>query len=107
MTNKNTIKEPELFVNDHHGIYMGQIAWQQLSERYKKQAKKVLSKDDISSLENGPDDEFYFEACDNLTNVEFHTPTGQRLFINYAEGGMWILSKYFLRSKQANEFFGN
>lgn len=107
MKNKHTITQPELFVDDHHGQYMGQIAWQQLAERYKKQAINTLSGEDIKSLENGPDDEFHFEACDNLTNVLFHTPTGQQFYIQYAEGGMWILSKYFLRSKQANEFFGN
>ncbi len=106
-TNKNTITSPELFVDDHHGQYMGQIAWQILADRYKKQAKKHLSEDTIKSLEIGPDDEFHFDACYNLTNVQFHTPTGQKFYINYAEGGMWILSACFLRSKAASEFFDN
>ncbi len=107
MTNKHTITEPELFIDDNRGQYMGQEAWRCLAERYKKQAKKVLSAEDIESLEAGPENEWHFEACDNLTKVEFSTPTGQKFYIQYAEGGMWILSKYFLRSKQANEFFGN
>jgi len=105
--NKNTITEPQLFVDDHHGQYMGQIAWQQLAEFYKKQALKVLSAETVKSLEDGPEDEWHFDACDSLTNLEFKSPTGQKLFIQYAEGGIWILPACFLRSKAANEFFGN
>lgn len=104
---KNTITEPQLFVDDHHGQYMGQIAWEQLAERYKKQAAKVLSAEDIKSIENGPEDEWHCEAMDNFTRIEFHTPTGQKFYIDYAEGGMWVLSASFLRSKAASEFFGN
>lgn len=105
--NKNTIVEPELFVDDHHGIYMGRIAYQQLNSYYMDQAKKQLSQDDIDSLNEGPDNEFYDESCDNLTNVTFKTPTGQKFNIQYAEGGMWLIPACFMRSKAANEFFGN
>lgn len=101
-----TIKKPELFVDDHHGQYMGQIAWKQLADRYKKQAAKQLSKEDITSLEEGPENQFHFEACDNFTNVTFKTETGQKLYINYAEGGMWIIPACFLRSKESEHFFG-
>jgi hypothetical protein len=104
---KNTITEPELFVDDHHGQYMGKIAWEQLAERYKVQAKIALSDEDIKCIEAGPDDEFHCDAMDNFTNVEFRTETGQKFFIQYAEGGMWVLSACFLRSKAASEFFGN
>jgi len=106
-TNRNTMTQPELFVDDHHGQYMGQIAWQQLADRYKKQAVKVLSAETIKSLENGPDDEWHMEACDSFTEVEFKTPSGQKFFINYAEGGIWVLPACFLRSKAVNDFFGN
>jgi hypothetical protein len=106
-TSKSTILSPELFVDNHHGQYMGQIAWQQLADFYKKQALKVLSAETVASLEAGPDDEWHFEACDNLTNVAFKSPTGQKLSIQYAEGGMWIIPACFYRSKEANEFFGN
>lgn len=89
--NKQTITEPELFVDDHHGQYMGQIAWQQLAERYKSQARKVLPKKTIEEIEKGPDAEWHFETCLSFTEVEFHTPTGQKFRIEYAEGAMWII----------------
>lgn len=100
------IKEPELFIDDHHGIYMGQSAWKHLAERYKKQAKKVLSKETIESLEVGPDDEWYYDACDSLTRVIFKTETGQKVNIDYAEGGMWVIPHCFLRTNAASDFFG-
>ena len=106
-TNKNTITQPELFVDDHHGRYMGQIAWQQLADFYKQQALKVLSAETIASLEAGPQDEWHCDACDRLMDVEFKSATGQKLYLTYAEGGIWVISACFLRSKQAHEFFGN
>lgn len=101
------ITEPELFIDDHHGIYMGQLAWRHLAERYKKQARRKLSKETIESLEAGPDDEWHFDACDSFTNVEFKTETGQKFNIQYAEGGMWAIPFCFMRTNAANDFFGN
>jgi hypothetical protein len=106
-TTKKTILQPELLVDDHHGQYMGQLAWQYLADRYKKQAAKVLSAETIKSLENGPEDEWHFEACDSLTNVEFKTETGQKVTIQNAEGGIWAIPACFMRSKAANNFFGS
>lgn len=104
-TTKNTIIEPSLFVDDHHGQYMGKIAFEQLADYYKNQAIKQMSKDDITSIQNN-EDEFYCEACDSLTNVTFKTPTGQKLSLHYAEGGIWMIPNCFLRSKKAQDFFG-
>lgn len=97
--------EPELMSDDHNGRYMGQHVWKTLAERYKIQARTKLSAEDIASLEAGPDDEFYDEACDNLTNVNFRTETGQKFTIQYAEGGMWAIPACF-RGEKAEKFFG-
>lgn len=99
------ITSPELFVDDHHGQYMGQLAWQYLADEYKEQARKVLSAEDIASLEAGPDDEFYFDACDALTRVTFMYE-GQEVGIQYAEGGMWIIPESFYGTPESEEFFG-
>lgn len=107
MKTSKTMRQPELFVDDHHGQFMGQIAWQQLAERYKLQAKKVLSQEDVKAIEDGPDNEWHHEALTMFTTIEFKTPTGQKFHIDYAEGGMWVLPACFLSSKAANEFFGN
>jgi len=102
---KTKFKTPELFIDDHHGVYMGQIAWSQLANQYKLQAKKVLSEATIKDLEN-VESEFHCDACDQLTNVKFKTPTGQQWSLQYAEGGMWAIPQCFYRTKEANNFFG-
>jgi hypothetical protein len=96
--------EPDLFVDDHHGIYMGQIAWQQLAERYKDQARKQLSAEDIKSIEAGPDDEWHFEAMTNLENMTFVTETGQKWELSYREGGIWAVPACY-RGKKREDFF--
>ena len=105
--NQNTITEPILLVDDHHGIYMGKFAWESLAERYKKQAIaqgfNQEYQSDISNIEN----EFYCDACDMLTGITFKTPSGQRFWITYSDGGMWIISLYVLRSKQFKDFLSN
>jgi len=101
------LTEPELFVDDHAGIYLGQTAFNQLAPRYKNQAIKQMSKDDIESISEGPDNEFYYDACDSFTQVVFKSPTGQKMNIQYAEGGLWLIPFCFLRTKQASEFFGS
>lgn len=104
-TSKNTIVEPELFVDDHHGQYMGELAYEYLNARYKAQVKKQLSDFDIEAIQD-TDSEFYYDAVNNFTNVVFKTNTGQKFNIQFAEGGLWIIPFCFMRSKKANEFFG-
>jgi hypothetical protein len=105
--NQNTITEPILLVDDHHGIYMGKFAWEILADRYKKQAIAQgfdeQFQSDISNVEN----EFYCDACDKLTSITFKTPSRQRFRIIYSDGGMWIISLYVMRSKQYKDFFNN
>jgi hypothetical protein len=103
---ENKMKQPELFVDDHHGVYMGQIAWKQLASKFKKQARKALSKETIKSLEDGPESVWYCDACDEFTNIVFRLETGQKIQIQYADGGMWVIPFCFLRTKAANDFFG-
>lgn len=104
-TNKNTITEPQLWVDDHHGQYMGKIAYEQLNDRYKAQANKALSEEDIKSILD-TDCEFHHESVDNFTRIDFETETGQKFNLQFAEGGIWLIPFCFYRSKQANEFFG-
>jgi hypothetical protein len=96
---------PTLLVDDHHGIYMGQIAWQSLDNRYIEQAKKHLSQADIDALQN-TEDEWYCEACDKLCNITFVGKTGVKFYLAYAEGGMWAIPHCF-RGKKLEAFFGN
>jgi len=104
-TNKNTILGPELFVDGHHGIYMGKLAYEYLAEEYKKQALKKLGKETIDEILD-MDHENHHEAVDEFTRIQFKRPTGQKFTINFAEGGMWVIPNCFWRTKEADSFFG-
>ncbi len=98
--------EPELFIDDHHGIYMGKFAYEALAPTYKAQVATHMSAGAIKSLQDTYD-EFYDESCNELTEITFVTETGQKWSLQYAEGGIWAIPACFMRSKKASEFFGN
>jgi len=86
MKKQTTTTEPQLYVDSHHGIYSYQLAWQWLRDEYKQQARdRGLSAEDIKSLENGPDDEFYHDAADSLTQITF---TDIETGVNYYLGNL-------------------
>jgi redox-sensitive bicupin YhaK (pirin superfamily) len=106
---RNKWNEPELMVNDHHGVYMMQL-WVELQKKDNtpawKQICKQVGKESIDSLLAGPDDEFHFDSCQEIENMTFKTQTGQKFTIQYCEGGIWAIPFCF-KGKKANEFFGN
>lgn len=103
---EKTLRSPVLFVDDHHGQYMGKIAWEILAEEYKEQAKKHLSAEDIAAITN-IEDEWHHEAVDKFTRIDFKKSTGQKFNIEFAEGGMWVIPHCFHRTKAAADFFGH
>jgi len=105
--NQNTITEPILLVNDANGIYMGKFAWESLADRYRYQAIAQGFNEEFQSDISDIESEFYCDACDKLTSITFKTPSGQKFWINYFDGGMWIISAYVMRSKQFTDFFNN
>ena len=101
--------EPELMVDDHHGVYMMQLfVKQQKTDNTStwKQIVKSCSEWTVNKILAGPDDESHFEACDNLTQKTFKTQTGQKFRIEYCEGGLWAIPFCF-KGKKADEFYGN
>lgn len=96
---KTKFKEPELFIDDNRGIYMGSEAYKALAPRYKAQVAKHMSAEAIESLQN-TECEFYDESCDKLTEIIFVTETGQKWQLQYAEGGIWAVPACFMRSKR-------
>ena len=103
--NKVKWNYPTLLVDDHHGIYMGKLAYEYLSDRHKKQAQKHLSDADIEALQD-TENEWYWEACDALCSIVFRTKTGAKFTLAYAEGGIWAIPAC-LRGRKLEEFFGN
>lgn len=104
-TNKQTMKEPVLICDDHHGVYMMQLTCQTLQERYKKQIIKQVGAETWQDVINGPECENHFNACNSVTGCTLKTETGQKFHIDYAEGGIWAFPACWMRTKKADEFF--
>jgi len=74
-------KEPELLVNDAHGQYIPQIFCQQYKP-YITNFEKV--KDDFEIVLKGVDEEFYWDAWDDLlNNMEVTNDKGEKVTIGY------------------------
>jgi hypothetical protein len=85
------IKEPELLVSDANGIYIAQM-FCKVYASYITNASEVG--EDLQTCLNGPDDEFYWEAWENLiNNVQFSNDKGEKYTIgNLGESGdLWAI----------------
>jgi len=59
---KKTVKNPELLIDSHHGIYIPKLFYDNFDfEQF------GLKKSDYSDL-NNPDNEYYWETWDDLLN---------------------------------------
>jgi hypothetical protein len=70
--------EPELLVNDAHGVYIPQIFCQQ----YGQYLPERLNEDKAICL-SGPEHEDYFDAWDNIVDTEITNDKGQVMTIGY------------------------
>jgi len=99
--------EPLLLVDDHHGVYCGQFAYQWLADYLKDQVNAKLSSEDIKAIEAGPDHEWHHEAVDNMTNLILTDRDGVDFYIMFAEGGVWCIPVSFLEDEEkSSQFFG-
>jgi hypothetical protein len=94
---------PELLVDSHHGIYSHQLALKDLLPRYQKQALKQIGAEDVQAIKDGPDNEWYWEAANNLEGVTFRTPTGQKFSIVSNED-IWLVPACFMRKKEYEDW---
>lgn len=107
-TTKNTMLEPELLADDHHGQYMMQLLITGgLTPFVLRQIKRKVSPETWESLQD-VNNEWHCEGCDTVTNLTLKTESGQKFTIQYGEGGIWAVPACFARSeRKMNEFFGN
>jgi hypothetical protein len=98
-TSKDTILEPVLMVDGHHGIYSPKIFLEILNAELKKQIPATLRAD----LRN-PEGENYWNAWDQVTQITFKI-RNQKLLIEEIEGDIFFVPFCYLRSKEYKENF--
>lgn len=88
---KKVINEPELLLNDAHGIYIPQLFCKTYSSYIINMAEV---KEDFDICLDGPDNSEYWEAWENLIdNVQFTNDMGEKYTIgNLGESGdLWAI----------------
>ncbi len=86
-----TIHEPELLLNDAHGIYIPQLFCQTYLA-YVLNADEL--KEDIAICLDGPDNEQYFDAWDTIEqNCKFTNDRNEPYTIGYLyeSGDLWAI----------------
>ena len=85
-----TIEDVVLLADSHHGVYIPQLVVQQYLEHPMWDWSKV-SKEDIDSVLAGPDNEWYWEAWENIENeVKVVDEDGTEYMIMYNED-LWLV----------------
>jgi hypothetical protein len=101
--NSNTITKPLLFINSAHGQYIPQIFSEMIADNLRKQIDEETLKD-LSSPEN----EYYYEAWENVLFKTFKTSSGQKVHFEQTEhGDVWVIPACFARTKEYKENWCN
>ena len=66
----------ELLIDGHHGIYIPQLFCQFYADRF-----KGIDKEDIDEIMKGSNNEWYWEAWDNILNSAYIVQDGKKYFL--------------------------
>jgi hypothetical protein len=83
-----SLTEPELIVDSHHGVYVPQV-W---AQRYGSQAIESANVDeeDVNEILGDPyENEFYWEAWEQILNDYCHEVDGIKHYIDQIEGALF------------------
>lgn len=82
------MKELELLLDGHHGVYIPQLFAQYYGDKLKGQQPDISL--DIDTLLAGPDGEFYWEAWEGILDGEYLDDNGNK-FTLYQSGDLWLV----------------
>lgn len=89
----------EILVSDHQGIYIPQV----FAERFNWSG---ISIDDLKTIEEGPDAEYYWEAWDNILNDAFHNDKDGFTWRLYQDGDLFAWCDQLMTNEEYKDFFG-
>ena len=95
MTSVKTQQEPELLVNDAHGIYIGKLFCEWYGHLI---TNKAALQEDIDICLQGPDNEDYIEAWVTvIDNAELTNDKGEKFTVgNLGESGdLWAIPENY------------
>src|SRR5690554_4916579 len=97
-------KKPEaiiLLADFARGIYIPQF----FAKTVYRDKLRGVSAEDLATLETGPDDEWYWEAWEDvLDNAEIHD--GGHVYKLYQDGDLFAYCEALMTAEECREFFG-
>jgi hypothetical protein len=93
-TSKNTITQPELFLDGSRGIYIPQTFAQIIAQELKDQIRPEL----LEGISN-PDNEHYWDSWDSILNGTYKTKSGQKFWFEQNDD-LWLIPACFARTKE-------
>lgn len=80
----------QLICDSHHGIYCPQLTIKDLIDDIVSQ----LPAEDVQTVLDGPDNEFYWESWENILNTSFIIDDGEnKRYYLYQDEDVWMLEK--------------
>lgn len=93
--------EPQLFLSDARGIYIPR----DFAESIKRDCVAGVSDEDWTTLEAGPDHEWYWEAWDDVCDKAVITdPSNGTVYTVYQDGDCWLIPQGMEWSEESQFF---
>ncbi len=89
----------QILVSDHHGIYVPQV----FSERFNWSG---ISVDDLKTIEEGPEADYYWDAWSDILNDAFHNDKDGNTWRLYQDGDLFAYCEQLMDDEEYYNLFG-
>ena len=90
-----------LLVSDANGIYVPQV----FATNYDLSLWSNIDPEDLTTIEEGPDHEYYWEAWNNILNSATYLLGGDQYHL-HNDGDLWAICYDKVSDEEYEEFFG-
>lgn len=91
----------ELLLNDNRGVYIPQ----HFVEEFDLDKFEGIDPEDVETLKKGPEEEWYWEAWENVLNNATYTESGKTWTL-HQDGDLWLVCAKELSREEYRDFFG-
>jgi hypothetical protein len=89
----------QILVSDHHGIYVPQVFAEQFNW-------SGISVDDLKTIEEGPEADYYWEAWSLVLSDAFHNDKDGNTWRLYQDGDLFAYCEQLMDDEEYYNLFG-
>ena len=90
-----------LLVSDANGVYVPQV----FAENYDLSLWSGIDQEDLETINQGPDNEYYWEAWNNILNSATYSHEGNQYHL-HQDGDLWAICYDKITDEEYKDFFG-